>query len=332
MPMPCRRPVLRTQPNSRCSASSTGAEQVLRARFFRLNPGPPRGAHTDLDTSPIRSVWRFHVPRIWNRSINGRIFSVKRKTQNVVDAFVARLFVVVLFLLNRFHFNAFRLLVSHATLLHPIQNETLSSHVRLLLPSSSSPFCAIAIANPDANLCSSLPQTAHGEKVRISGIPNAGKITDFFYRGAQPREVGFSELKILGITTIVDLRGEDREKILWERKHAESLGMRFVNIPVSGWSPPSDEQVAQFLSLLRDRPGQKIFVHCRFGDDRTGVFTAVYRMAVEKWPADQALKEMYFFGFNGFWHPSMKTFVRDFPSRLNSAPALAPLRSTPAQP
>ena len=176
------------------------------------------------------------------------------------------------------------------------------------------------------------PQTAHGEKVRISGIPNAGKITDFFYRGAQPREVGFSELKILGITTIVDLRGEDREKLLWERKHVESLGMRFVNIPVSGWSPPTDEQVVQFLSLLRDRPGQKIFLHCRFGDDRSGVFTAVYRMAVEKWPADQALKEMYFFGFNGFWHPSMKTFVHDFPSRLNSAPALAPLRSTPAQP
>jgi len=169
--------------------------------------------------------------------------------------------------------------------------------------------------------------------VKIPGIPNAGKITDFFYRGAQPREVGFSELKLLGITTIVDLRGEDREKILWERKHAESLGMRFVNIPVSGWSPPTDEQVAQFLSLLRDHPGQKIFIHCRFGDDRTGVFTAVYRMAMEKWPADQALKEMYFFGFNGFWHPSMKSFVRDFTGRLNSAPALAPLRTPlPAQP
>ena len=116
-PMPCRWPVLRTQPNSRCSASSTGAEQVLRARFFRLNPGPPREAQTDLDRSLIQSVWRFHVPRIWNRSINARIFPVKRKTQNVVDVFVPRLFVVVLFLPNRFRLNAFRLVVSHATLL-----------------------------------------------------------------------------------------------------------------------------------------------------------------------------------------------------------------------
>ncbi len=139
-------------------------------------------------------------------------------------------------------------------------------------------------------------------------------------------------MKLLGITTIVDLRGEDREKILWERKHAESMGMRFVNIPVSGWDPPTDEQVAQFLSLFRDNPGQKIFMHCHFGDDRTGVFTAVYRMAVDKWPADRAIKEMYFFGFNGFWHPAMKSFIRDFTARLNSSPALSPLRTLSPQP
>jgi protein tyrosine phosphatase (PTP) superfamily phosphohydrolase (DUF442 family) len=175
------------------------------------------------------------------------------------------------------------------------------------------------------------PPLAHGEKLRIPGIPNAGKITETLYRGAQPREVGLSELKVLGITTIVDLRSEDRDKIAWERKHAESLGLRFVHIPVDGWSPPTDEQVVQFLSLFRDNPGQKIFMHCHFGDDRTGVFTALYRIGIEKWPAEQAMKEMYFFGFNGFWHPAMKSFIRDFPARLSSSPALAPLRSQPSQ-
>ena len=174
--------------------------------------------------------------------------------------------------------------------------------------------------------------SALGQKLHLAGIPNAGKVTDVLYRGAQPKEVGFSELKMLGITTIVDLRGEDREKVVWERKRAESLGMRFVHIPVSGWSPPTDEQVAQFLSLLHDNPGQKIFVHCRFGEDRTSVFIAAYRIAAEKWSAEQAIKEMYFFGFNGLWHPSMKLYVQDFPARLNSAPGLAPLRALPSQP
>jgi tyrosine-protein phosphatase SIW14 len=189
----------------------------------------------------------------------------------------------------------------------------------------------LAQNNPSAP-APSFPQSTHGQKLQINGIPNAGKITEVLYRGAQPREVGLTELKMLGVATIVDLRGEDREKIEWERKHAEALGMRFVHIPVSGWAPPTDEQVSQFLSLLHDNPGQKIFVHCRFGDDRTGVFVAIYRMAIEKWPAEQALKEMYYFGFNGFWHPSMKTFVHDFPSHLNSAPSLASLPPATSKP
>ncbi len=113
------------------------------------------------------------------------------------------------------------------------------------------------------------------------------------------------------------------EKGEWERRQAESLGIRFVNIPVSGWSPPSNEQVAQFLSLFRNNPNERIFVHCRFGDDRTGVFVATYRMAYDGWSAQQAMNEMYYFGFNGIWHPSMKTFIREFPSRLKTAPVLA---------
>jgi protein tyrosine/serine phosphatase len=166
---------------------------------------------------------------------------------------------------------------------------------------------------------------AHGEKLHITGIHNVGKINDVLFRGAQPKENGLAELQKLGITMIVDLRGEDREKYEWERKETESLGMRFVHLAVSGWAPPSDEQVAQFLALFRDDSHQRVFVHCRFGDDRTGVFVATYRMAIDKWTSEQAMDEMYFFGFNGFWHPSMKRFIREFPNHLHSAPALAPL-------
>jgi tyrosine-protein phosphatase SIW14 len=170
----------------------------------------------------------------------------------------------------------------------------------------------------------------HGEKLHIAGIHNAGKINEVLFRGAQPKADGLAELKKLGITTIVDLRGEDREQYEWERKEAQSRGMRFVHLPVSGWAPPSDEQVAQFLALFRDDPRQKVFVHCRFGDDRTGVFVATYRMAVDEWSPEKAIDEMYFFGFNGFWHPSMKKFIRDFPNHLRSAPALAPLAPVPS--
>jgi len=174
---------------------------------------------------------------------------------------------------------------------------------------------------------------AYGGRLNVPGVQNAGKISDSLYRGAQPKNgTGLAELKKLGITTIVDLRGDDRHRIDWEHKQAAALGMRFVHIPVSGWSPPSNEQVEQFLSLFRGHPEEKIFVHCRYGEDRTGVFVAAYRMAVEKWSADQAMKEMYFFGFNGFWHPAMKAFIREFPDRLKSSPSLASLQTQPATP
>jgi len=246
----------------------------------------------------------------------------------VADVSHLRLFVVVRFLDKRFAVNTFRLVAAHATLLvtHLLMPRTLPSlAILLLLPLRLFPQTATPTAAP-------VTQPAYGQKLHVAGIPNAGKISDLLYRGAQPKEVGLSELKMLGINTIVNLRAEDPEKVAWERKHAESLGMRFVHIPVSGWSPPTNEQIIQFLSLLRSEPRQKIFVHCRFGDDRTSVFIATYRMAFEKWPAEQALKEMYFFGFNGFWHPAMKSFIRDFPGRLASAPALAPIRTLTSQP
>ena len=169
-------------------------------------------------------------------------------------------------------------------------------------------------------------RSAYGDKLKLPGLPNGGRITSSLYRGAQPRPDGLQELKKLGVTTIVDLRGENPQLRDSERQQAEALGIRFVNIPISGWAPPSNEQVAQFLALFRNHQ-EKVFVHCRFGDDRTGVFVATYRMAYENWPAEQAMNEMYFFGFNGFWHPSMKSFIRDFPARLKTAPALAQYRS-----
>ncbi|HEX8882820.1 MAG TPA: hypothetical protein VF749_22415 [Candidatus Acidoferrum sp.] len=166
----------------------------------------------------------------------------------------------------------------------------------------------------------------YGEKLRIAGIHNAGKINDMLYRGAQPKQAGLEELKKLGVTTIVDLRRDDPHKADWERREAAALGMRFVYIPVSGWGPPSDEQVAEFLGLFREDPKPKVFVHCWFGDDRTGMFVATYRMAVDQWSPRQAIGEMYFFGFHGFWHPSMKKFVREFPGHMRSSSALAPHR------
>lgn len=160
------------------------------------------------------------------------------------------------------------------------------------------------------------------ERIHISGVSDAGKVSEFLYRGSQPSDEGIRQLKVLGIDTIVDLRGERHGLSQHEEKMAGSEGIHFVNIPGSGWSPPTDDQMAEFFSLVSKRPRQKIFVHCWFGSDRSGVFIAAYRIAFDGWTPEQAIGEMHDFHFKAFWHPVMKAYVRGFPDRLAHSPKL----------
>ena len=173
-----------------------------------------------------------------------------------------------------------------------------------------------------------LPQSKYpdpGQRLRVAGIPNAGRIDEHLYRGAQPREGGLNHLRELGITTLVDLRGEDSNSREQEKRKAEALGIRFISIPLGGFSPPAKDQIASFLSLFAGQSPGTVFVHCRLGEDRTGVFIAAYRIAVDMWTPDEAIKEMDFFGFNRLWHPAMVSYVRNFPALLNSDPTLRAL-------
>jgi tyrosine-protein phosphatase SIW14 len=172
---------------------------------------------------------------------------------------------------------------------------------------------------------------APAQKLKLAGVPRAGKVSDVLFRGAQPSARGLAELKKSGITTVVDLRG-NRGPVAAERRAVESLGMRFIDIPVRGWSAPSNEQVAQFLQLFKEDPQQKVFVHCYYGEDRTGVMVAAYRMAQQNWTAELAIAEMYSFGFHYRLYGGMKSYVRQFPAVFAADPIFAPLRNSAVQP
>ena len=54
------------------------------------------------------------------------------------------------------------------------------------------------------------------------------------YRGAQPDAEGFRYLQQLGVQTVINLREEADAVRTNERRIVESLGMRYVSLPVSG--------------------------------------------------------------------------------------------------
>ncbi len=151
-----------------------------------------------------------------------------------------------------------------------------------------------------------------GKKLMLPGVKNFGEVTPFLYRGAQPSPEGFKALAAMGVDIVVDLRlsGQDSEK-----KTVTATGMRYVAIP---WHCmfPKDKTTAAFLALLRDNPKKKVFVHCRYGDDRTGMMVAAYRMAAENWTADEAWKEMLQFGLNRSLCFPLGSYEKSFPERL----------------
>jgi protein tyrosine/serine phosphatase len=158
-------------------------------------------------------------------------------------------------------------------------------------------------------------------------IKNFGKMDERFYRGAQPAESDYKDLKALGISTVIDLTDHPKN---YEKRDVEALGMRYVSIPMSDSSYPKEEQISVFLKLVNDQATGKFYVHCAGGRHRTGVMGAVYRFNVNHWNFDQVYAEMKDFDFYTRWgHGDLKTFVEDYSKRMaNNAKSTSVVAAT----
>jgi hypothetical protein len=114
---------------------------------------------------------------------------------------------VVPFPLNHRGFNAFHFTPSRAAVFASYSKMKHSLLFLFLVGTSLSPRSLSAQARPPS-FPPSVMRSAYGEKLHVPGIPNSGRINDHLYRGAQPGWQGLAELRKLGITTVVDLRGE----------------------------------------------------------------------------------------------------------------------------
>ena len=147
-------------------------------------------------------------------------------------------------------------------------------------------------------------------------IKNFGQMDERFYRGAQPKEDEYSQLKALGIQTVIDLQEKPKG---YEKAAVESLGMRYVNIPMVDKAYPKDEWVAEFLRVVNDPQTGKFYVHCAGGRHRTGTIGAVYRFTQNHWTFDQAYKEMKDYDFYTSWgHGDFKDYLEAYWTRIQS--------------
>ena len=151
-------------------------------------------------------------------------------------------------------------------------------------------------------------------------IFNFGQVSPTYYRGGELKGHDAADLATLGVKTVIDLRGDDYDPA--ESQLVRDAGMSYVRMPMTTRTAPTTEEIATFLGIVTDPAKQPVYVHCVEGRHRTGVMTAVYRMTVDKWTADQAFDEMkhYKFGLD-FLHPEFKRFVYAYhPAPLGASP------------
>ncbi len=135
------------------------------------------------------------------------------------------------------------------------------------------------------------------QPVKLAGVPNLHKVSDALYRSAQPSAEGMQNLKAMGIETIVSLRSfhSDRDEI-------GATGLAYEHLYMKPWHP-EEKEVVRFLQIVTNPKRTPVLVHCQHGADRTGTMSAIYRIAIQGWSKDEAIREMTQggYGFHSVW-------------------------------
>ena len=142
------------------------------------------------------------------------------------------------------------------------------------------------------------------------GIENFAQVDEHVYRGAQPTSEGLDYLAKIGVKTVLDLR-EKGERASREEVRVKALGMQYVNVPMTGLTPPTANEITRILVLLENPTPGPVFVHCMRGADRTGAVIAAYRIDHDHWENARALNEALGFGMSFFQLPR-QNFIRKF--------------------
>lgn len=159
-----------------------------------------------------------------------------------------------------------------------------------------------------------------------TSVRNFHEVTPFLYRGGQPGRSGYEALAAAGTKTVISFRW-GKKIVQTEREAVESLGMKFISMPLCYFKTPNIEDCEQFLQVVDECENWPVFVHCFHGSDRTGLLIAMFRLTRQKWKVDDAYKEMKECGFHRFRIRHFKWRLYQFAGKLIKYEAQLGLRN-----
>jgi protein tyrosine/serine phosphatase len=157
------------------------------------------------------------------------------------------------------------------------------------------------------------------EVLNNKDLPNLHEVHPYLLRSGEPTEEGLRQLKQRGVKTIIDLRGGDKR--VQEKEWAKSLGLEYINLPMSS-EPPTKAQVQTFMKKVRQARANpengSVLVHCAHGSDRTGCLVGIWRVTEDGWTYGDAYKEMRHYWFTPKF-TKLSGAVKQYAESKNSA-------------
>lgn len=145
-------------------------------------------------------------------------------------------------------------------------------------------FLLVTISIFSTQLYSKDTQTKGTEKSSIEKLPieqnltigdslKAQRFKDLYF-SPQPSDKDFKKLKDQGFAAIVNLRlpKEGEYSVESDKKMAESLGLKYVHVPMDSKMDLTDESISEITSaVVKSRGNGKVLVHCSSGN-RVGMW------------------------------------------------------------
>ncbi|GAA6208411.1 dual specificity protein phosphatase family protein [Cognatishimia sp. WU-CL00825] len=120
--------------------------------------------------------------------------------------------------------------------------------------------------------------------------------TNFFqiapgvYRSNQPTHRRFEKIKSMGITHVLNLRGQGTGAAhLTEKKSCQDLGLTLINCQLSARQAAPAENILQVIETFKTIP-HPFVMHCKSGADRAGFASAIYLITMQGQSVQQARK------------------------------------------
>ena len=125
-------------------------------------------------------------------------------------------------------------------------------------------------------------------------IPNFHVVDSTLMRGAKPTEAQLKELKSNGVKSIISFCTNYNP----QNPKVKTL--------------PDEANWAQAR-----KKGEKVFIHCRHGADRTGLFSAIYRLRNQNVRLSDVIRELMFYGHDANHNQNIILYIIDFKEKIN---------------